>query len=390
MTGQYWPFWGSGIRPKPNKNKIAMKMKSKNLKQSYNSKLKSSLTFGSKFWFCIFRLSFLAFCLSASSAGAATSPEQLDPTNFLVAHLSKPLSQRIGTNTPNVSVTPNALLRVWDRSKQVAEVPSAEQEQSQINSHATGIAPLSSAGRVDKKPPRESSTTAGNSNSQVRRQLQRARITTPKNEGDKGNKNELQRIIKQIQSVEFKLQKNVSELIIVVEPAPTTEPNETSLGPHATGHEVETPYDTQASEEPGEKEVESKPGISRPYRLVTDQTLQTLKNLSQHPDQVDNPLELGEVLFLSGHLKEAEMFYQEALNRKNADDIGSAQDRAWILFQIGNCLRDRDRPMAIEMYRQLITEYPKSPWTDLAKAQDKLINWYQKDKPRTLVGNTLN
>jgi hypothetical protein len=367
-----------------------MKIKSKNLKQSYNSKPKGSLTLSSKFRLCTFRFSFLVFCLFTSGAGAATSSEQLDPTNLLVAHLSKPLSHRIVMSTPNVLGTPNALLHVSDSSKQVAGPPSAQQEQSQINRHAAGIAPVSSADGVDKKSARESSTAAGNSNSQVRRQLQCARITIPKNEGDEGNKNELQQIIKQIQSIEFKLQKDVSEPIIVVEPAPTTDPNETSLGTYARGHKVKTPSDTEESEEPREKEIESKQAIPRPYRLVTDRTLQKLKNVSQHPDQVNNPLELGEVLFLSDHLKEAEIFYQEALNRRNADDIGSAQDRAWILFQIGNCLRDRDRPMAIEMYRQLITEYPKSPWTDLAKAQDKLINWYQKDKPRTLVGSAFN
>jgi uncharacterized protein with HEPN domain len=37
------------------------------------------------------------------------------------------------------------------------------------------------------------------------------------------------------------------------------------------------------------------------------------------------------------------------------------------------------------MYRQLIAEYPGSPWVDLAKAREKLIDWYLKDKPRTLI-----
>jgi tetratricopeptide (TPR) repeat protein len=110
-----------------------------------------------------------------------------------------------------------------------------------------------------------------------------------------------------------------------------------------------------------------------------------LETLSQHPDQVDNPLDLGDVLFLSGHPKEAAVFYREALNRSSSDQAGLAQDRAWILFQAGNCLRDDDPQMAMKMYRQLITEHPDSAWTDLAQTWDKLIDWHQKDKPRALI-----
>jgi TolA-binding protein len=122
---------------------------------------------------------------------------------------------------------------------------------------------------------------------------------------------------------------------------------------------------------------------------VASQTLQMLENLLQHPDQTDNPFELAEVLFLSGHLKEASVFYREALNRERPDQPDPTEDRPWILFQIGNCLRHEDMPTAMKMYKQLITEYPDSPWTDLAKARHKLINWYRKDKPRTLIGNPI-
>jgi TolA-binding protein len=122
--------------------------------------------------------------------------------------------------------------------------------------------------------------------------------------------------------------------------------------------------------------------------------LQLVGNLAQHPDRSDNPFALGEVLYYSGRLKEAAVFYQEALKRKRAstelsrmssDKAGSDQDRAWILFQIGNCMRGDDPPTAKKMYRLLITEYSDSPWVDLAKAREGLIDWQQKDKPRTLI-----
>jgi hypothetical protein len=37
------------------------------------------------------------------------------------------------------------------------------------------------------------------------------------------------------------------------------------------------------------------------------------------------------------------------------------------------------------MYGQLLTEYPNSPWADLARFQSKLIDWYLRDEPRKLI-----
>jgi TolA-binding protein len=208
---------------------------------------------------------------------------------------------------------------------------------------------------------------AGNSTSYTRGQLQQAILSVPESKKDNKNKDELKRLIQQVRSIEFKPQKT-SETSIVTEPAPTTEPNKTSPN------------------------VESQKGNKRktadmklPYEPITDQTLQMLKNLSQHPEQVNNPFQLAEVLFLGGCLKEAAIFYQEALNHIGKDSGRPAEDRAWILFQIGNCLRNDDPPAAMKTYRQLITEYPSAPWTEMAKTLETLIDWYQKDKPRESI-----
>jgi tetratricopeptide (TPR) repeat protein len=111
-------------------------------------------------------------------------------------------------------------------------------------------------------------------------------------------------------------------------------------------------------------------------------------NVAQDPNQLENPFELGEVLYFSGHLREATIFYQEALDRTDADKPGLNQDRAWILFQIGNCLKDYDLTKAQSIYRQLITEHPGSPWVEPAKAREKIVNWYLKEKPRALIAES--
>ena len=110
-----------------------------------------------------------------------------------------------------------------------------------------------------------------------------------------------------------------------------------------------------------------------------------LENLMQNPDQVQNPFGLAEVLFLSGYSEKAIVFYQEALNRNDPTDIDSAQENAWIIYQMGNCLRKDDLTAAKDAYRKLIAEYPDNALTNLAKVQEKLIDWYLQEKPHTLI-----
>jgi len=210
-------------------------------------------------------------------------------------------------------------------------------------------------------------------NSSIRRQLLQAEIGFDTVKKDKATKNELQRIIEQIRSITFKTDKRTiePEPVIVPKAVPINEPNETLT-------------DTAIQEEQEEKEIEHK----LPYEPITGKTLQILRQLSQHPEKLDNPFELGETLFLSGNLKEAVMFYQEALKRKSAGDTSPDRDRAWILFQIGNCLWNNDPPTAIKVYGQLITEHPNSTWKDLAEARSKLLNWYQTDEPHKLIAES--
>ena len=134
-------------------------------------------------------------------------------------------------------------------------------------------------------------------------------------------------------------------------------------------------------EDPNEG-IESEPSRQQ----VTGETLKMLKDLLPHPEKLDRPLELGDVLFSCGNLTDAAVFYQEALKRADPNGANASGDRAWILFQVGNCLRNSDRPTASKMYGQLLSEYPQSPWTYMAQAEGKLIEWYLKDDPRTLIG----
>ena len=221
-----------------------------------------------------------------------------------------------------------------------------------------------SAAAVGKTTSQSSLADTTDPNSQFKRRLWLAEFNMTEGEKDKITKNELRRIIEQIRSVNFELTKETFEPAVVPDVVPKDEPDE----------DVSEGVKEQHKKEEG-------PGL--PYGLVSNKTLQTIRNLSKNPDNLNNPFELGETLFLSGYLNEAEIFYREALKRKSPDDAGST--RAWILFQIGNCLQDHDRPTAIRMYGRLITEYPDSTWKELAEVWRSLLDWYLKEEPHKLI-----
>jgi len=309
---------------------------------------------------------FLSFCFLTSPVDAQISSEQLDPTNSLMPYLTQAL---FDVNIPTV------------RQMQPVKSRSTTQQQSQKDRRWR-----MDDGRPSSLVPRPSYLSVkspGSQSNHLGRQLWRAGISAYEGEKDRKSKVALKRIIEQIRSIEFARPKKTVEPVIIVgavrePPVQTVEPNETS------SH-------TEAKEETEKKAI----GPKLRNGALTGRTLQLVDNLAQHPDRSDNPFALGEVLYYSGRLKEAAVFYQEALKRKTMDEGRRTtdvtrhslddQDRAWILFQIGNCLRGDDPPTAKKMYRILITEYSDSPWVDLAKAREGLINWQQKDKPRTLI-----
>ena len=231
-----------------------------------------------------------------------------------------------------------------------------------------------SAAAVGNKTSQNSLADTTDPNRHFNRQLWLAELDMAEGEKDKITKNELRRMIEQIRSVKFGLQKEAPEPAIVPEVVPTVVPKVVPK---------DEPDEAVFEDEKEQHKKEEESGL--PYRLVTKQTLQTIRNLSQNPGNLKNPFEMGETLFLSGYLKEAAIFYKEALKRKSPDDHDSARERAWILFQIGNCLRNDDQTEAIKMYGQLITEYPNSPWKELADARRTLLDWYLKDEPLKLI-----
>jgi tetratricopeptide (TPR) repeat protein len=238
----------------------------------------------------------------------------------------------------------------------------------------TGVTYASSTADDGLKLTLSSVLTSIDSNNVNAHELLRADLSVAYSKNDTESKDQLRKLIEQIRSVEFEPQKQAPEPVIVPEQSEAVEPNKTV--PEVSVQEKQTEQTEQV-----ERAVESKPRNAP----ITEDTLQVLRTLAKNPEKIANPLEIGEILFVSGNVKEAAIFYSEALKRGDPNDTSVSGDRAWILFQIGNCLRNDDMPAAAKMYQQLLTEYPNSPWVTLATARNNLIAWYLKDQPLKLL-----
>ncbi len=235
-----------------------------------------------------------------------------------------------------------------------------------------GIASANSGAGTAPEAVQRSPAVAVDPNSPAQRQLWQAEISVAQSLKDDGSRNELRRMIERIRSVAFEPPGQIAEPVVVPVETQSIKPSE-------------TPSDVTAGVEHVPERAAPKPRL--PYEPVSEKTLQMLKSLSMEPEKVDNPFELGETLFLSGNLEEAVIFYSEALQRTEPNDVDPSGNRAWMLLQTGNCLRNSDRPAAARMYALLLTEYPNSPWAPMAQTQAQLIDWYLRNEPDKLLGN---
>jgi len=108
-----------------------------------------------------------------------------------------------------------------------------------------------------------------------------------------------------------------------------------------------------------------------PARTLSPEELAQLKDLSTK--RVADPVLLADALFLGGHPAEADALYERIL----ADEATAKRTKAWALFQSANCRRRSDPAAAVALYARLVGEHADSPWVELAKTYQALLEWQQ-------------
>lgn len=208
---------------------------------------------------------------------------------------------------------------------------------------------------------------------QLARELWSGRVTAPDPNDDVTTSLTLKRLIRQIQSVKFEDKRPAPAFTRPVEPQTPPEPSAVQPTKEVKAQPIR----------PATATVEN--GETQP--LPSNKTQRVLEGLLQDAGRIHDPLEMAELLFLNGRPTEATPFYQKALEHTAPGDPATDQDRAWILFQLGNCLRETDLAQAQDAYVKLISEYPDSPWTELAKAHGRLLSWYREARPQELLAS---
>jgi tetratricopeptide (TPR) repeat protein len=180
---------------------------------------------------------------------------------------------------------------------------------------------------------------------------------------------ELRQLIERIRSVQVEPQQPVRH---PTDAAPTASPELNTITPQAN-----------PAAQPASESIPAEPLPAA--TSSSEQTFQTVKNLLKDSNQIAAPLELAEALYRSGKPALAGLCYKKALTLTDANDPNKASERAWILFQTGNCLKYDDPNTAKESYAQLLRTYPNSPWVEVAKTRHDLIDLFQQDETSKLI-----
>ena len=201
---------------------------------------------------------------------------------------------------------------------------------------------------------------------QLTLQLHKDRISSLSQSGDNKKTDELKQLINQIRSIQ--LEPSYGELDVSQQPVQQPTETASAIVPKLSIiPAIKTAVQSEA-----------------PVDSMSTKTLQMVEDLLKDPNTISNPFELAEVLFQSGRHRLAGLCYKQALTTIDKEP-NMPSERAWILFQIGNCFNLDDPNTAKQNYAELIRTHPDSLWAEAAKARYGLVDWYQQDQPRKLI-----
>ncbi len=202
---------------------------------------------------------------------------------------------------------------------------------------------------------------------QLAQQLWKSRISPLAQSQTNDKADELKSVIEQVRSVKFQSQPPAQEQTDIASAAQ----------PELDAGTIPSELHGQPVPAAGKTEI--------PDELLSDKTLEMVKRRLEDSNDGTDFLQLAEILFQSGKLVPAGLCYKKALASIPGDDTSPAGERAWILFQIGNCLKSDDPNTSRESYAELIRTQPDSPWAQIARARHGVLEWYQQEQPRRLI-----
>lgn len=205
----------------------------------------------------------------------------------------------------------------------------------------------------------------------ITRKLWRSRVSAPEPTDDAQTQIAVDDLVRKIRSMKF--------------PAREQEPPgvPTFVMPEPVANHVEATSTREGSRQQVSQPARTAPAA--PDESLPAEAADALKRVLADPNQAGDPQELAELLYLTGRFAEAAVLYQKALDLTTGKEPAAREDQAWMLLQLGNCLRDTDPARARNAYAKLIAEHADCPWVEIAKAHSQLITWYEQVQPRRWI-----
>ncbi|MCE5279987.1 MAG: hypothetical protein ABFD92_04345 [Planctomycetaceae bacterium] len=178
------------------------------------------------------------------------------------------------------------------------------------------------------------------------------------------------------------IQKQARQLYLDFAQAPTTGPDDSLQAgiERLKAQKVHRPSVTAATQE---ALVASAPSATAPAReILSSETIEALKLIP--PSQQQNLLAAADALFDGGHLPQARAMYETLMGQNPP-----AATRAWVLYQLGNCMRGVDPRGAAALYDQVIKDHADCPWAQAAQASARLLEWKQASAVQELLDSSL-
>ena len=223
------------------------------------------------------------YLLLIVSGGLATGQTVLGQNNFLDLYLGEIYSEK-GTSNQHIQA-----LDVQTAIHQPVRLNESETAKFVPSNFAAGA----TLEETTCKAPHEEARI-----SPVKRRLWKDRISIYTHEDNTASKDELHKIIEQIRAIKFEPSNKTAEDADVTE--------QTSVAETIEPKEVIS--ESKALPDPNNKKQKAKRQPPLPDGIITDQTLQIIRDLCQDPCQVENPFELAEIMFQSDYLREAPSF----------------------------------------------------------------------------------
>jgi len=203
--------------------------------------------------------------------------------------------------------------------------------------------------------------------------LWQARITSPDRQKDITTTRKINELISKIESLDFekktankddKKEKQEKEKPIQPEKVRKQQPENAQEG------NAETEENKKQENKANEKENYNK-----------KQTEKLIEKIVTKFEDAENPLELAHILLQGGYPEQAGIFYESALSKKQL----SPTDKAWVLFQTGNCFEDSNPSKAEKSYKELLIKYKDCEWSKIAESKLEILQLKRENQLDELI-----